>query len=103
MGGSSFLVRKVLKVHPAIDMALDATSLICLVQVRSLDMYTPRSLMYSLSFITSPLGSVYECLSIFKLLPILWCSEFGHSYDRNLHKSNSLYDHYRDERISRVI
>ena len=31
------------------------------------------------------------------------CSEFGHTYDRNLHKSNSLYDHYRDERISRVI
>ena len=31
------------------------------------------------------------------------CSEFGHSYDRNLRKSNSLCDHYRDERISRVI
>ena len=31
------------------------------------------------------------------------CSKFGHSYDRNFCKSNSLYDHYRDERISRVI
>ena len=30
-------------------------------------------------------------------------SESGHSYDRNFRKSNSLYDHYRDERISRVI
>ena len=31
------------------------------------------------------------------------CSEFDHTYDRSLHKSNSLYDHYRDERYSRVI
>ena len=31
------------------------------------------------------------------------CSEFGHSYDKNFRKSNSLYNHYRDERISRVI
>ena len=31
------------------------------------------------------------------------CSKFGHTYDRNFHRSNSLYDHYRDERISRVI
>merc|ERR1711874_326044 len=27
------------------------------------------------------------------------CSEFGHSYDGNLHRSNSLCDHYRDSRI----
>ena len=50
--GSSFLVLKVLKAHPAIDMAFDATSLICRVQVRSLDMYTPRSLMvHQLGFV----------------------------------------------------
>ena len=37
--GSSILVRKVLRAQPAIDMAFDTTSLICLIQVRSLDMY----------------------------------------------------------------
>ena len=31
------------------------------------------------------------------------CSEFGHSYDRNFCKSNSLYDHYRDERQASII
>ena len=31
------------------------------------------------------------------------CSESGHSYDRNLRKSNSLCDHYRDRRIGSII
>ena len=74
---SSFLVQKVLRAHPAIDVAFDTTSLICLVQMRSLDMYTPRSLIYSFSIIISPFGSLYEWFSIFKLLPILWCSNLS--------------------------
>ena len=31
------------------------------------------------------------------------CSRSGHSYDRNFHKSNSLCDHYKNERINCVI
>merc|ERR1711888_58763 len=66
--GCSILVRKVLRAHPAIDVVFDTTSLICLVQVWSLAMYTPRSLIYSFSFITSPFGSKYEYFSISKVV-----------------------------------
>ena len=31
------------------------------------------------------------------------CGESGHSYDRNLCKSNSLCDHYRDRRIGPIV
>ena len=31
------------------------------------------------------------------------CSESGHTYDRNFHKSNSLCDHYGNERIKTII
>ena len=31
------------------------------------------------------------------------CSESGHSYDRNLRKSNSLCNHYRDGKIKHII
>merc|ERR1712215_273823 len=68
---------KVLKAHPDIVRAPDTTSSICLVQVRSFDMYIPRSFIYSFSIITFPLGSLYEYFSTPKLSPILWCSNFS--------------------------
>merc|ERR1711874_492845 len=45
--------------------------------LKNIHTWTPRSLMYSFSFMTSPFGSMYECFSIPKLLPILWCSNLS--------------------------
>merc|ERR1712120_28790 len=65
----------------------------------------PRSLIYSFSFITSPLGSVYECFSIFKLLPIQWCSNlspFRHMLFAGAHGYTFLFSSFRKSTESSV-
>ena len=64
-------ITKVLRAQPDKDLAFDTTSLICLVQVRSLDRLTPSFFIYSFSIIISPVGFLYKCFLIPRLSPIL--------------------------------